>query len=455
MGNELAIVLDPSIAKKSPILSDSLKSSNAEFVLKDQDFEGKITERLISDVSTKIDSRYKAESVLDSNKLISKRKFTQVVGFSDREENMSKTIRDEMISKDSIFSSNEYEKNLIERKENNRNIKPKIEKLDDANSPKKSGNCRSSKEKRKEFKKKMNDSIQDAFPLAVPFIRKLSGRRNRKPLKINIIRKKHNIKKVRKMNTTLKNVGNIDFDSKVTKKETQNSLQSIAYSAWLDDNEWRLKEQKDPLLFFSELHEEQDSAYLEFIRGRERKRSQEEMQKFQGEEELKRYKLVSFMKSKWIEQKNAFKQEEINLYRNMKEKQSMQYKQLQSSQKEKIDELNQKIVAGRDMLSSNQKIEKDQFSIKNQIASINDVQELERNHKIQKDKFHAGAQEMFDNSQAKYGAKLIVLKKHHNRRQEELKQSIKMLQEKFMQLQKQQRLKHLQQHEKLMQIKKK
>merc|ERR1712238_231857 len=342
MGNELAIVLDPSIAKKSPILSDSLKSSNAEFVLKDQDFEGKITERLISDVSTKIDSRYKAESVLDSNKLISKRKFTQVVGFSDREENMSKTIRDEMISKDSIFSSNEYEKNLIERKENNRNIKPKIEKLDDANSPKKSGNCRSSKEKRKEFKKKMNDSIQDAFPLAVPFIRKLSGRRNRKPLK---------------------NVGNIDFDSKVTKKETQNSLQSIAYSAWLDDNEWRLKEQKDPLLFFSELHEEQDSAYLEFIRGRERKRSQEEMQKFQGEEELKRYKLVSFMKSKWIEQKNAFKQEEINLYRNMKEKQSMQYKQLQSSQKEKIDELNQKIVAGRDMLSSNQKIEKDQFSI--------------------------------------------------------------------------------------------
>merc|ERR1711957_274191 len=130
--NELAIVLDPSIAKKSPILSDSLKSSNAEFVLKDQDFEGKITERLISDVSTKIDSRYKAESVLDSNKLISKRKFTQVVGFSDREENMSKTIRDEMISKDSIFSSNEYEKNLIERKENNRNIKPKIEKLDDA-----------------------------------------------------------------------------------------------------------------------------------------------------------------------------------------------------------------------------------------------------------------------------------------------------------------------------------
>lgn len=111
-------------------------------------------------------------------------------------------------------------------------------------------------------------------------------------------------------------------------------------------------------------------------------------------------------------------------------------------------------MAGRDMLSSNQKIEKDQFSIKNQIASINDVQELERNHKIQKDKFHAGAQEMFDNSQAKYGAKLIVLKKHHNRRQEELKQSIKMLQEKFMQLQKQQRLKHLQQHEKLMQIKK-
>ena len=57
------------------------------------------------------------------------------------------------------------------------------------------------------------------------------------------------------------------------------------------------------------------------------------MQNFQGEEELKRYKLVSFMKSKWIEQKNAFKQEEINLYRNMKEKQSMQYKQLQSSQK--------------------------------------------------------------------------------------------------------------------------
>ncbi len=198
------------------------------------------------------------------------------------------------------------------------------------------------------------------------------------------------------------------------------------------------EEDEDPLEFYSNTHEEQDIAYIQFKREKERVQYEECLKELQVESEQSKVVMEQTLEKKWKEQTETFQRQCEKLRSDMKTKQEYQREQLLARHDRLIKTENAKFIKGREWLLSTHAKEYDK-NIANSVPMqdiLGETKDIIINKLKQKQKKELMSfEEKKTKTLTKYGQeiqqKMKDLKEHHIKRKEELESTLKNLKVKF------------------------
>ena len=221
-------------------------------------------------------------------------------------------------------------------------------------------------------------------------------------------------------------------------------------------------EAEDPLSFYSNMNEGQDSDCVEFKSSMTKNRLENELNKLKKAKKLDMKKIQAYISARWEERSDRL-QKQINKIRfDMVSKQAQQRSQLTEKQNQQTELDCRKIVAGENWLVQKQQIEMQQTMAQHQnlantdIMKLNSiVNELQSRHAFQRQQFEEKKTEMKKNLEQELHAQNHSILAHHNKRQAEAEVRIKELAEKCRAQQEHMKAKLMKLHEERFEAKRK
>ena len=200
------------------------------------------------------------------------------------------------------------------------------------------------------------------------------------------------------------------------------------------------EEEEDPLEFYSQTHEEQDTAYIQFKREKEQVQYDKCLKELQVESEQSNIVMEQTLEKKWKDQTETFQRQCEKLRSDMKTKQEYQIEQLLARHDRLIKTENANFIKGREWLISSHAKEYEK-SIANSIPMqdiLGETKDIIINKlKLKQEKELRSFEEKKSKALTKYGQeiqqKMKDLKEHHIKRKEELESTLKNLKVKFTQ----------------------
>ncbi|KAL7540059.1 hypothetical protein ACHAXR_010929 [Thalassiosira sp. AJA248-18] len=197
-----------------------------------------------------------------------------------------------------------------------------------------------------------------------------------------------------------------------------------------------VKEEEDPLSFYSNTHEGQDPEYVEFHSSRLKNRLETELGKLRKAKEEDTKKIQTYISARWEERNDAL-QRLLNKVRvDMVAKQTRQRTQLSEKHKRQIEADERKIEEGEKWLIQKQQLELQQRMNQHQQMNLPNhgmvewnaiAAQLQNRHAYQHQQFEEKKIEMKKRSEQELKAQNQILEAHHKKRQSEADTYIKEL----------------------------
>ncbi len=185
-------------------------------------------------------------------------------------------------------------------------------------------------------------------------------------------------------------------------------------------------EKEDPISFYSNIHEGQDSDCAEFMSSMMTNRLENELNKLKKAKKADLKKIQAYISARW-EERNERLQRHINKIRfDMVSKQTQQRNQLTEKQERQREADNRKLVAGENWLVQKQQIEVQQLMAQHQNLATTDIMklnaimnQLQSRHAFQRQQFEEKKVEMKKRLDQELQAQNQSIQAHHNKRQAE------------------------------------